>query len=184
MTQNPPLVVCGTGHRTQVILSMTQKMVHEQEAKCEARLQELCEAALIQVQATKVISGLALGFDTALAEAAVKLKLPLVAAVPFEGQEAFWNDKQQKRYHELRKLAVEVVVVSDLSRTEASGKETAAAYHARDKWMVDNCDLVVALYCQEKKKKSGTGVTVRYAESINKTIKNLWSSFVKHGGIL
>lgn len=44
----------------------------------------------------KAISGMALGTDTLGAIAALKLGIPLVAAVPFEGQDALWVDQDQQ----------------------------------------------------------------------------------------
>jgi hypothetical protein len=51
------------------------------------RLIALCKVSLQKMQATSVISGMALGFDQAHEEAAIELQIPLIAAVPFKGQD-------------------------------------------------------------------------------------------------
>lgn len=56
------------------------------------------------------ISGLALGFDSDWAEAALEVGLTLCAAVPFEGQDARWNRAQKARYAQLRAAAARVHV--------------------------------------------------------------------------
>lgn len=109
---------------------------------------------------TKVISGMALGTDQWAATIAWLLGIPFVAAVPFEGQETAWPEESQKFYRRLRERASEVVIVS-------SGGYSAKAMQVRNEWMVDNCDILIAVWDGTK---GGTYNCVKYAESKGKTI--------------
>ena len=53
-------------------------------------LQVLAEQELIKLAPTTVLTGMALGWDQAVAAACVKLGLPFVACVPFAGQDRIW----------------------------------------------------------------------------------------------
>jgi uncharacterized phage-like protein YoqJ len=55
---------------------------------------------------------MALGWDLAFARASVELGIPLIAAVPFEGQEAMWSPESQAKYRALLAEAETVHVVS------------------------------------------------------------------------
>lgn len=56
------------------------------------------ESTLKKLNPDKVISGMALGVDQIAAYIAYKLKIPFIAAVPFEGQEKAWPFKSQHIY--------------------------------------------------------------------------------------
>lgn len=114
-----------------------------------------------------VISGMALGFDLAWAEAAVNLNIPLIAAVPFPGQCDRWKDDgSRERYDSLLKRAHRVV--------HTSGGWRWDVYRIRNRWMVDNSDGVVALWDGSR---GGTSNCVRYATAKGKLKCNLWSEY-------
>ena len=120
-----------------------------------------------EVQPRGVISGLALGWDTAWAIAAIRCGVSFTAAVPFKGQELRWPDAAQRRYRELLVAAEDVAVVS-------KGGYSSAAMHIRNRWMVDRCDAVVALWDGSG---GGTGSCIVYANSIGRQVFNLWPEF-------
>jgi uncharacterized phage-like protein YoqJ len=107
-----------------------------------------------------VISGMALGVDQWAARIAVKLGIPFIAAVPFKGQESAWPLTSRRTYHKLLKKAAQVVIVSD-------GEYSAQKMQIRNEWMVDNCDVLVAVWDGTP---GGTGNCVRYAEKQGKNI--------------
>ena len=113
------------------------------------------------------ISGMALGWDTAWAIAALRLGVPLIAAVPFAGQESRWPSSAQDRYRAILAAATRVEITSP-------GGYSAAAMHVRNRWMVDNCDTLVALWSGAS---GGTGACVAYAQSVGRRWMNLWSEF-------
>jgi uncharacterized phage-like protein YoqJ len=124
---------------------------------------------LDQLEPIRVITGMALGWDQAIAQACVDLKIPFSAAVPFNGQELTWPRAAQDRYHRLLGQAQEVVIVSD-------GDYAPEKMQVRNQWMVDNCDVLLALYDGSS---GGTANCVRYAEGKSVPVINIWSSWTK-----
>jgi len=118
------------------------------------------EKALTELKPEKVISGMALGVDQWAAYIAVKMKIPFVAAIPFEKQESKWPLQSQETYHKLVKLASEQVIVSP-------GGYSAEKMQIRNKWMVDHCDKLIAIWDGTS---GGTGNCVTYAKSVGKDI--------------
>lgn len=118
------------------------------------------EKYLIELQPEKIISGMAQGTDIWAAKIAVKLKIPFIAAIPFIGQESIWPASSQEEYHSLLKLAAKQVIVS-------KGTYSAEKMQVRNQWMVDNSDLLIAVWDGSS---GGTANCVKYAKSKNKTI--------------
>jgi uncharacterized phage-like protein YoqJ len=115
----------------------------------------LAEQELRKLAPTKVRTGMALGWDQAVAEACVKIGLPFVACLPCDDQNALWEHHQQKRYQELLQNAVEVIVVSP-------GPYAVRKMFVRNEYLVDNCNILLALWNGDYR--SGTGHCVSYAE--------------------
>lgn len=158
------IVLACTGHRPQR-LGGFNKTTYD-------RLDELALDYLVEhIEVTKVISGMALGWDFAIARMALELCIPLIAAIPFEGQESLWESSQQREYNRLVNLADEICYVS-------SGNYTPQKMHIRNHWMVDKCDQLLALW--DGKPTGGTAKTVAYAHKTGKPVIRLWSSFPVH----
>jgi uncharacterized phage-like protein YoqJ len=119
------------------------------------------EKTLKEVQPEKVISGMALGVDQWAANIAVKLNIPFVAAMPFVGQDSVWNAESKKTFQVLLNKSAEQVIVSE-------GGYTAAKMQVRNEWMVNHCDVLIAVYNGDPT--GGTANCVKYAESIGKKI--------------
>ncbi len=119
------------------------------------------EKTVKDLKAEKIISGMALGVDQWAASIAIKLGIPFVAAVPFLGQEGMWPNKSKKIYKFLLDKAGEIVIVCE-------GGFTAKKLQLRNEWMVDNCDVLIAVYNGDEK--GGTANCVRYAKEKKKEI--------------
>jgi uncharacterized phage-like protein YoqJ len=119
------------------------------------------EKALTELQPEKVISGMALGVDQWAAYIAYKMKIPFVAAIPFEGQESAWPLQSQQTYKKLVKLASEQVIVSP-------GRYASNKMQVRNEWMVDQCDKLIAVYNGDIS--GGTFNCIKYAQGIKKDI--------------
>ena len=122
---------------------------------------------LAQYKATKVISGMALGWDIAVAQSAIDRGIGLIAAIPFESQSSRWPLTSQERYQKLLNRADQIEIIS-------SGKYSLQAMQQRNQWIVDRCDLLMALWHQDK---SGTKNCVDYALAINRPTFNCWATF-------
>jgi len=144
------MIVAGTGHR---FIDFPERAVVSSIAS------ELCMMGV-----RKVISGMALGWDMALAEASVSIGVPFVAAVPFPAQAERWPNDQQARWASLLRQAAEVVYI--LPYTAVS------AYERRNRWMIDRADRVLAYW--DGSLNGGTSNGVRYADKKRVPITNLW----------
>lgn len=151
--------IAGTGHRPDKLGGYTDY--------ASQRLVRVARISLEHLAPSLVISGMALGWDQALAQAAVDLDIPFTAAVPFEGQEGKWPARSQTVFRTLLDKASEVVIVSP-------GGYDVRKMQLRNVWMVDNCDRVLALWNGTS---GGTRNCLDYARSVKKPITNAWKAF-------
>lgn len=108
------------------------------------------------------IVGGALGVDMWAGEILLAMKeksefseIKLTMALPFEGYDVDWDRVSRERKNQIQKQA-EVLVI---------GKEPGTpSYTKRNHFMVDHADIVLAVYDNDRKIRSGTALTVRYAE--------------------
>ena len=156
------MIVAGTGHRPDKLGGYGNEVRN--------RLVSVARDWLESEEVEKVISGGALGWDQALAEAAQELTLPVTMAIPFRGFEARWPQTSVQFLHSLCNKAKEVVYICE---------EGYAPWkmQVRNVWMVDNCDVVLALWNGTS---GGTANCVAYAEKVGKPIINLWEKYNEH----
>lgn len=128
------------------------------------KLVSLAEVYLRLSKPEGIITGMALGWDQAWADAGLNLGIPVHAAVPFAGQESRWPLESQKNFKRILDQCETVTIV-------CKGAYSAAKMQTRNEWMVDKADRVCALWDGSS---GGTGNCVRYAESVNKHIHNVW----------
>lgn len=111
----------------------------------------------------RFVCGMAQGGDTLFAEAVLFAKkthnIILECAVPFKNQCAHWNELSVRRYNKIIASADEVNVLSD--------KYTPWCMHARNRYMVDRADRIIALNYADS---GGTKYTLEYALRKNKEI--------------
>lgn len=102
--------------------------------------------------------GMAMGFDLAAAETVIGLKkdykIKLIACIPCADQDATYTKSYKERYLRVLDNCDEKVVLSE-------GYYDGCMF-VRDRFIVDNCDVLV---CYRRRKKSGTSYTANYAES-------------------
>jgi len=154
------LVIAATGHRPNKLGGYNE--LNQQ------KLVKLAYDYLCELQPDGVISGLALGWDMAFAEAARLLSIPLHGAVPFAGQESRWPVESQREWRRLIDSCTSVTVVSD-------GGYHPEKMQIRNEWMVDRAHRLCALWDGSR---GGTGSCIRYAMQRQViTIDNLWSEW-------
>lgn len=112
------------------------------------------------------ISGMAIGVDTAAAEAVLRLKpnypdMRLVAAVPFPSQASKWPQASKDNYKRILSMADDIHTVNE---------DPYAGWKmiARDKYMVDQSHYVIAIW--DGRTEGGTYHTVSYAKENNRPI--------------
>lgn len=146
-------VICGAGHHAELLGG------HEEAAR--RKLVQLADRWLASHQPVQVISGMASGWDHALAIAALGRGIPLTAAVPYVGYEQDWPEPAQQLFHDLLEMATEVNFIGSKER--------------RNEWMVDRCDRVLALW--NGSQEDTTAHCIAYARSQGKPVDNLWSKW-------
>lgn len=130
------------------------------------RLTDFAEERLATIAPARVITGVAIGWDMAVAGACQRLQIPFIAAVPFHGQSLHWSLNDRLRYDGILMAAESVAVVSKYS-----------GYHAfqlRNEYMVDRAEHLVALWSG---KTGGTRNCVLYAEKKGVPVTNLWDAW-------
>lgn len=115
----------------------------------------------------RIITGMAQGWDTAVAQACDAMGIPFIAAVPFEGQESQWPEEAQVEYHRLLYQAAKVAYIS-------SGPYDPTMMQVRNEWMVDQSTEMAALWDGSG---GGTGNCVRYVQQVQRPWVNLWDQW-------
>ncbi len=156
--------VCAfTGHRPQILPILT----NEQDERCQklkAELKKAIEKVITEQGITHFISGMALGVDTFAAETVLELKLKypeitLECAIPCETQAEKWNEQQRDRYFG--------IVEKCDKETMLQNRYTPDCMFKRNRYMVYNCDVLIAVW---DGRPSGTSKTVEYAKELGKEI--------------
>jgi uncharacterized phage-like protein YoqJ len=159
------MIICGTGHRPDKLGGYTNEVFSK--GVCIAIRGLVNALAESPTPIERVISGGALGWDQMLAQAAVEIKLPLELALPFPGFEDRWPQQSKAYLHSLMHLADKVTFVKD-------GPYAGWKMQARNEYMVDHSDLVLALWNGTM---GGTANCITYAEKKQKPIVNLWDQY-------
>lgn len=156
------LILAGTGHRPNKLGGYN--------TKTDLILLNLALVNIKDLNPTKIISGMTLGWDTALALAAIMCHIPVIAAVPCKEQDKFWNKDNQETYKDiLNHPLVTTHYVSDLPYTNMCMQE-------RNKWMVNNCTKVLALWDGSN---GGTANCINYAKKMNREVLNVYNIYLK-----
>jgi len=146
------MIIAGTGHRPDKLGGFGP----EPFIKCVKVI-----SAWLEINKPKAaISGLAVGFDQALAKAAIDLKIPVIGAIPFKGQESKWPTASRIAYKHLVSQCSEIVVVSD-------GGYSAHKMQKRNEWMVDRIvgDIENVLLSMHDGSDGGTKNCIDYAKN-------------------
>ena len=153
------MIIAGTGHRPSKTGGYSQQAFD--------RLVNIAYNWLLtQDSRPIIISGMALGWDQALARAAIKGSYELWAYIPFTGQESVWPRDSRLYYNFLLEYASKKIICS-------TGLYTPAKMQVRNERMVDDADLILAFHNGDKY--GGTFNCLKYAEQQKKPIVNLYS---------
>lgn len=117
---------------------------------------------LLEYTPKQAISGLALGVDQLFVQVALELKIPVLAAVPCLEQESKWPKASKDLYYELlsNPLVTQYVVTPTYY--------TSSVMQIRNEYMVDNCDLLLAVFNGTR---GGTKNCIDYARCVGKQIE-------------
>jgi uncharacterized phage-like protein YoqJ len=124
------------------------------------------------------ITGMAIGADQLFAEAVMRHKIArmcrLVAAVPFAGQESKWPQASQAKYNHILSFCDHVQIVSE-------GSYSPQKMQIRNVWMVDNADVVLAVW--DGKRSGGTWNCLTYALEQGKMVLRLNPATLEFGNV-
>ena len=135
--------IAVTGHRP--------KRLKGQQKEVKRWLSE----QLNKYECTEAISGMAQGADQIFAQAAIEKNIPLICCYPY--RKNFFHQEEQK----ILNKAKDIKFISEVY----TGNRV---YWFRDKYMVDNCDLLLAVW--DGIKAGGTWLTINYAQKIGKPV--------------
>lgn len=161
------MIVAGTGHRPDKLGGYDHKTFDRLVVVAARWLEEQETKQVGSIE--YVISGMALGWDQAIAQASIELRIPFDAYIPFKGQELRWPRTSQQFYYALMSSARHVKIVS-------SGGYAGWKMNKRNEAMVDMCTDVLALWNGQQS--GGTANCIRYAELRKRPIHNQWERFV------
>ena len=149
---------CFTGHRPHKL------GISEQKAK-----ELLSEAVdmMIDKGYNTFISGMAQGIDMWAAEVVLSKRetnsdIFLIAAVPYNGVENKWGDKDKALYNHIIKNADKVEFLCE--------HYVPYCFQLRNNWMVNHSTMVIAAYNNEE---GGTRNTIKYAISNDVSVYNI-----------
>lgn len=115
-----------------------------------------------------ILTGMALGWDQAVAHACASRMISFTACLPCNEQSKMWPDSSKERYMTLLGYANKTVIVTP-------GTYKHSVMQTRNEYMVNNCDLLVAMWDGSP---GGTNNCVKYAKKLNKPIVNLYPSYI------
>lgn len=150
------MIVAATGHRPDKLPDRFTG--YDRNNPLRTTIRQKIRFHLEHLRATGAISGMALGFDQDFAEVALELEIPLIAHVPFIGQETLWPETSQKYYRDLLAKAAKTVVVCE-------GGYASWKMLERNKRMVDDCEHLLACFDGSP---GGTAHCVGYARKIGR----------------
>lgn len=138
---------------------------NENDSRCKRLKKRLREQfiKLYQQGIRRFLVGGALGVDQWSGEILLKLKLEteysdieLVVVLPYPGHDERWDERSKKRLAFLIEHSTEHITVGE--------KAWKGSFIQRNRYLVDHADCLLAVYDNERSIRSGTGMTVHYAE--------------------
>lgn len=158
------MIIAVTGHRPEKLGGYSEESF--------LKLIDFSKQELLKLKIDKIITGMAIGFDQSVAIAALEIQVPILAAIPFSSQEKIWPKESKDIYNNILKHSlVDSYIV-------CPGGFAAWKMQKRNEWMVDNCDLLLALYNGDKT--GGARNCIEYAKKQNKQIINIWDEWLKY----
>lgn len=151
------MIVGVTGHRDV-----------EQEPGELLAFARLSVALMVRNGVTEIITGMARGWDLAIARAAFDHGVPYIGAIPFPQQPDKWTKADQEDW---------AVAVQRASRIEVAGNlPLNGFYHRRNIWIVDECDELWSFWNGSP---GGTAHCTLYANDTSRIIRPLWEPWLR-----
>jgi uncharacterized phage-like protein YoqJ len=104
-------------------------------------IERLITEELVKHDDPYVIQGMAAGVDLWAARAAFRADIPFECAIPFKGHEPRKDFGVRYDYEQALKYADKITYVTDYEKYPG-----AFVYELRNRYMIDNADLLIAVY--------------------------------------
>jgi uncharacterized phage-like protein YoqJ len=159
------MIIAVTGHRPDKLGNE-----YNMDGKYSNFINKEIQKLIDEYKPNKGISGMALGVDTIFAINILYSNIPLIAAIPFEGQESKWIQESKDLYFE--------ILNNPLTEKKYVCEPGYANWkmQRRNEWMVDHCDVLIAVWNGSA---GGTCNCIKYAKSQKKEIKYINPELVK-----
>lgn len=158
-------IIAGTGHRP-LYCPCKYDELHPWLLNIKKQLHSF----LLKEKPIVVNTGMAIGWDTWLAEEAIKLSIKIDAYIPFKGQSKKWPSAAQLRYNNILEQANNIYYTSKNYYPDV--------FFDRDADLIRNANKIFALW-NPKIKKGGTYHTICLAKKQKKIIQNFWQDYEK-----
>lgn len=127
-----------SGHRPK---KLPKEFGYNLNNKYWSELKNIIKDDIKYLNPDKIYCGMALGFDSIVAETIIELKkenydINFIACIPFKGQEKNWPIDSQNRYNYYLQYADEIIILND--------QYTKSCMFERNKYMIDNADILIA----------------------------------------
>jgi uncharacterized phage-like protein YoqJ len=159
-TPSSPSKIAFTGHRPDKLWG------YDLNNSCYIKTKDKVKAFIRQQgSSAHVFTGMALGFDTIVALAAIELKAEgypvfIEACIPCRDHSCKWQASSKKQYDDILSKCDKVTLVTD-------APYSPSLMQVRNEYMTNNADIILALWNGTS---GGTGNCVKYAKSVNKKI--------------
>lgn len=117
----------------------------------------------------RVVSGMATGWDQAMAAAAIRAGVPFAAVLPCTDYHLPWSLQQQKRYFAILGRADDIVYV------KRGSYEGPGDLFKRNRIVVDMSTSILALWSGTPR--GGTAATVKLTKREGKPLINVWEDW-------
>lgn len=117
-----------------------------------------------ELKPAKIISGMAIGVDQWAVEAALELKIPVLALIPCAAQESKWPGKVQERYKE---MLADIILAGGEVKYISDKPYTNICMQVRNEAIVSNADMMLAVWDGSS---GGTGNCVSAANIAKKHV--------------
>lgn len=159
-----PLSAAFTGYRpSKLPFALTDENIEKLKGKIKEAVTTLYKRGF-----TCFYSGMCTGVDIWAAEVVLELKesfpdISLICAIPFEGHSDALGIAELEKYKRITSEADRVSVLKGRIDFRGAGR----AFNARNKYMVDNADALIAVCNKDNMISGGTANTVKMAEKKN-----------------
>jgi uncharacterized phage-like protein YoqJ len=166
-------IVVATGHRPQKCGGFSRT--------AQLHLRQIAIHWLAALNPRGAISGMALGWDTAIVEACLNLGLPYVACVPFRGQESQWPLSSRRAYANYIRHAAKIIICSpgEYSANKMQIRNERMIHMAQKNGPGPEHSILLAMWDGSS---GGTNNCLSYARTRMETI-NAWPDYVARSSL-